>query len=292
MAWILFTLLAGFMQAWRNALQKKVRETNTTSAATLSRFIYASPLALFYLFSLYQSNDSLTIPNFHPKFIYTILQISVMQIMATLLMVMLFHKHNYVIGAGLAKSESMLTAILGIVFFGVHLSWLAWLGVILGTVAIWVMSSIESLKTVSFSTLFLGLGSGLCFALTSLWIREASLLLNSPPLVSAAWVLFLVISIQSIILTLWMLIKERQAWIILIRRPLLPFLVSLCSMLGSLGWFSAMSLEVVPKVKTLGLIEVGVAILISLFWLKEQVKIKDYFVFVLISIGGVLVVVG
>ncbi len=277
------------MQAWRNALQKKVRETNTTSAATLSRFLYASPLAFLYLLLLYYFNE-VSIPDFSGHFVRLIVQISVAQIMATALMVMLFHKHNYVIGAGLAKSESMLTALLGVAFFAVDLSWLPWLGVLLGTLAVWVMSSVESVKYVSISTLLLGLGSGLCFALTSLWIREASLLLSLPPLISAAWVLLLVIGSQTVILVFSMLYREPQALKQLFIQPKLPFLVSLCSMLGSLGWFSAMSLQVVPKVKTLGLFEVGVSILISLFWLKEQVKMRDYWAFSLIAMAGVLIV--
>lgn len=291
MAWIAFTLLAAFMQAWRNALQKKVRETNTTSAATLSRFLYASPLALVYLLLLYQGYDE-PIPEFNSHFVRLILQIAMAQIMATIFMVMLFHKHNYVIGAGLAKSEAMLTALLGVVWFSVSLSGLAWLGVIIGTAAVWVMSSIEKVKSISFSTLVLGLSCGLCFALTSLWIREASLLLETQAIVSAAWVLLLVICSQCLILGLWMLIKEPQALILLFKRPALPLAVSVCSMVGSLGWFSAMSLEIVPKVKTLGMVEVGFTILISLFWLKENIKKRDYVALALISVASTLIIWG
>lgn len=291
MAWIAFTLMAGFMQSWRNALQKKVRETNTTSAATLSRFLYASPLALLYLVLLYQHQNA-PIPDFSSHFVRLILQIAIAQIMATIFMVMLFHKHNYVIGAGLAKSEAMLTALLGVLWFSVNLSILAWLGVILGTLAVWIMSSIEKIKSISLSTLALGLSCGLCFALTSLWIREASLLLETQSIISAAWVLLLVILSQTLILGLWMLIKEPNAFKQLITRPALPMAVSICSMLGSLGWFSAMSLEIVPKVKTLGMIEVGFTILISVFWLKETVKKQDYIALVIIGVASVLIIWG
>lgn len=291
MAWIAFTLLAAFMQSWRNALQKKVRETNTTSAATLSRFLYASPLALLYLVLLYQNSNE-PIPEFSSHFFRLILQISVAQIMATVFMVMLFHKHNYVVGAGLAKSEAMLAALLGVVWFSVSLSGLAWLGVIIGTVAVWVMSSVEKIKSISFSTLALGLSSGLCFALTSLWVRQATLLLETQAIISAAWVLLLVICSQCLVLGLWMLFREPQALLRLFTRPALPLAVSVCSMVGSLGWFSAMSLEIVPKVKTLGMVEVGFTILISLFWLKESVKKQDYIALVLVSIASVLIIWG
>ncbi|MDN5714527.1 MAG: multidrug transporter, partial [Acinetobacter sp.] len=44
--WILFTLMAAFMQAWRNAFQKQLSTTVDVYGVTLARFIFALPLAL------------------------------------------------------------------------------------------------------------------------------------------------------------------------------------------------------------------------------------------------------
>ena len=51
--WILFTLMAAFMQAWRNAFQKQLSTTVDVWGVTLARFIFALPFAVIYLSSLY-----------------------------------------------------------------------------------------------------------------------------------------------------------------------------------------------------------------------------------------------
>lgn len=66
-------------------------------------------------------------------------------------------------------------------------------------------------------------------------------------------------------------------------------LISTTSCIGSIGWFSAMSLQAVPYVKTLGQIEVFFTLLIAVFWLKEGVGIKDMLALILIAIAAMLV---
>ncbi len=70
--------------------------------------------------------------------------------------------------------------------------------------------------------------------------------------------------------------------------------ISISSCLGSIGWFSAMSLTAVPYVKTLGQVEVFFMMLISSLWLKQRVKVKvkDMGGLVLIALAAVLVLWG
>src|SRR3989338_7685251 len=95
--WIPFTLLAAFMQAIRNALQKQLSKDVPVMGVTLARFIYAGPLALLYLIGLYQWHDY-AIPHFNLWFVFYVLSASAMQILATALMVVLFRLKNYAIG--------------------------------------------------------------------------------------------------------------------------------------------------------------------------------------------------
>ena len=44
--WILFTLMAAFMQAWRNAFQKQLSTTVDVYGVTLARFLFGFPLAI------------------------------------------------------------------------------------------------------------------------------------------------------------------------------------------------------------------------------------------------------
>ena len=52
MSWVLFTLGAVFLQTGRNALQSKLSDKVDTLGVTLSRFLFAPPIALAYLLLL------------------------------------------------------------------------------------------------------------------------------------------------------------------------------------------------------------------------------------------------
>ncbi|GAA0371549.1 DMT family transporter [Bowmanella denitrificans] len=289
MLWIPFTLMAAFMQAWRNAFQKQLSQDVAVSGVTLARFIYAGPLAALYLFVLYQWQP-VAKPDFSGLFGLYILGAALMQILATALMVKLFQLRNYAIGVGLAKSEAILAAALGVVFFAVSLDWLGWLGVLLGAVAVFLLSGIRAVHGWSWQTLCLGLGSGLAFALTSLWVREASLELGLPFPHGAAWVLLLVILLQSLLLVAWLIIRDMATLKALWQRPKLTLTISFCSCVGSIGWFTAMSLESVALVKTLGQVEVLFSLLISAWWFKEKLARADKLGLLLIVIAAICVV--
>lgn len=291
MNWIFFTFLAAFMQSWRNAFQSRLAGEVSTTGVTLARFLWASPIAALYLAFLYGLQPTV-MSTFSSTFITFIVAAALMQIVATALMVKLFKFNNYAVGAGLAKSEALVAAILGMIFFGTNLSFWGWLGVIIGGVGVFLMSTQGNLRQMSLMTILLGLGSGSAFALTSLWIREASLSLGLPFPHSAAWVLLLVISLQTLLLTTYLFIVDKhtltQLWI----RPKLTLLTSTSSCIGSIGWFSAMSLQAVPYVKTLGQIEIFFTMLISVFWLKQKIKIKDGFGLMLVALAAILVMWG
>ncbi|UJF23480.1 DMT family transporter [Shewanella sp. OMA3-2] len=286
--WIAFTVLAAFMQAWRNAFQSQLSQDVNIAGVTLARFIWAGPIAGVYLLSLYQWQPT-HIPDFNLDFIQFVIGASLMQILATGLMVKLFKMQNFAVGAGLAKSEALVAAILGVFFFGTQLSLLGWLGVMVGGIAIMLLSAKQGFKQLSIKTVLLGLACGSAFALTSLWVREASLQLDAPFPHAAAWVLLAVISLQTVLLVGYLLTYDKATLIDLFKRPKLTLLISVTSCIGSIGWFTAMSLQAVPYVKTLGQIEVFFMMLIASFWLKQKVKINDMLGLLLIAIAAVLV---
>ena len=288
MIWIAFTCFAAFCQAWRNALQSKLSKHLNVMAVTLARFLWASPLALLYLVCLHQWQP-VEIPHFSAKSYFFIGGAAVMQIIATALMVVLFKQKNFAIGAGLAKCEAPVAALLGVLFFSTTLSYWGWLGVAIGAVAIIIFSTPGKLQDMSLKTVAIGLASSTAFALTSLWIREASLSLSVPFPHSAAWVLFLVISLQTLMLTSYLFARDRPALKLMFTHKKLVIFTSLTSFLGSLGWFSAMSLQTVPYVKTLGQIEIFFMMFISAYWLKEKTRKKDMLALVLVGIAAALV---
>ena len=246
MTWIFLTIFAAFMQSWRNALQSKLSATVSVAGVTLARFIIASPIAALYLFVVYQYQDA-ALPDFNLAFIGYIVGASIVQIVATGLMVKLFKMNNFAVGAGLAKSEALMAAILGVMFFGSALSLLGWVGVFIGAIAVLLLSGIANVNHFNLGTALLGLSCGTSFALSSSWIREASLNSGLTFPHSAAWVLLLIISLQTLMLCVYIAFKERDTFKKMWHHKGTTTAVSVCSCLGSIGWFSAMSLQHVAK---------------------------------------------
>lgn len=142
MGWIVFTFIAAFSQSWRNAFQSQLSKTLNVSGVTLARFLWASPLALIYLIGLYQWQPA-DMPTFTSHSWFFLIAASIMQIIATALMVVLFKQKNFAIGAGLAKSEAPVSAFLGVLFFGTSLTLLGWVGVLIGGVAVMLLSCLK-----------------------------------------------------------------------------------------------------------------------------------------------------
>ena len=291
MIWVYMTIFAALMQTWRNSLQSELSSHINVVGVTLARFIWAGPIAACYLFILYQlpQAQNLPIPDFDNHFYLLVLGASIVQIIATGLLVLLFKQNNFAIGAGLAKSEAIIAAIIGSIFLGTALTTIGWGGVLIGSIAVFYMSNIKGVQGLSFKTLSIGLTCGCCFALTSLAIREASLMLDLPFLHRAAWVLVLVICTQTLILISYLLATDRDTFKKLFSYKKLTLMTSITSCLGSIGWFTAMSLQSVPYVKTLGQVEVLFTLLFSTYYLKQKVTRKDAVNLLLIAIAAVMV---
>lgn len=304
MSWVLFTLGAVFLQTGRNALQSQLSAKVDTVGVTLSRFLFAPPIALVYLVghSYFSASPSTVeagglpsfIPTFSTTFAALVVLASVLQIAATSFMVMLFKQRNFAIGAGLAKSEALVAGILGTAFFGSYLSLMGWFGIVLGGVAVFILSTGKNLQSskksgLSPTTLFIGLASGACFALTSLFVREAAHELMLPLTQAAAWVLVWIVSIQAIGLTAYILLTKPNVIKQLISNIRTVFIISTVSCLGSVCWFTAMALQHVAYVKTLGQVEVLLTLLLAHFWMNDKVTKREVVGLLLIGIAATMV---
>lgn len=288
MSWILFTLGAVVMQTVRNALQSKLSGAVNTSGVTLSRFILAPPIALVYLLILYSSSAS-QVPEFSGSFIAVVLCASLLQIAATSLMVILFKQKNFAIGAGLAKSEALVAGVVGMLFFGSYLTPLGWVGIVIGAIAVFVLSSGNRLHGISVKTMVIGLACGTCFALTSLLVREASHMLNVQHTVAAAWVLLWVLCVQTISLSGYIALTKPFVFRQLTNAKKQVLAISTVSCLGSVCWFTAMALQHVALVKTLGQLEVLLTLILSHYWLKNAVTKHEIAGLLLIGLAAIFV---
>ncbi|MGB0494858.1 MAG: DMT family transporter [Kangiellaceae bacterium] len=275
--WIYFTVLAAFMQAVRTAGQKQLSHHLDAIATTLVRFLFALPIVWLYL-GLVKYHKQLEFPAVNYDFIQLASLAAIAQIVGTAFTIKAFSYQNFAVATSLVKTEAILTALLGVLMFDAVLSGFGWISVVIGGIAVLLLSNVDkNLMSIfkSPAALF-GVGAGLCFALASLWIREASLILNTDLLLSAAYTLAFTVTLQSVIIVVYLLIKDKNQFTKMTGYWKLCWFVGATSALGSIGWFTASSLQTVAYVKALGQIDFFFTLIITLKIFKESISVREY----------------
>jgi drug/metabolite transporter (DMT)-like permease len=245
--------------------------------ATLVRYVFGLPFAIAYLLfiSQFTAIDLFSEALTNTRFIIYGLMAGVAQIVATVLLVKCFSFRNFTVGTSFAKTEAIQTAIFGMLLFGSALSALGWLAVAVGVLGIFIVSIPTKTGQWEPMNVVLGTLSGTAFALTSLWLREASLSLELPALKSAAVTLVFMVSAQAIMCMAYIAVREREQFFAIRKRIKLAWFVGLTSALGSVGWFTAMTLQNPALVKSLGQIEFMFTLLLTTFFFKEKVTRRE-----------------
>lgn len=293
--WIGFTLLAAFMQAVRTAGQKTLSTSISAMATTMVRYAYGLPFAAIYLAYLlwarpeWQSQVQLSEIFLNGKFIAFASAASIAQIGATFALIKVFAQRNFAVGTSFAKTEAIQVAILGAVFFGDHLNTLGWLAVIVGVIGTLIVSGLKTLKGASPAATLYGIASGALFALTSLCLREASLSLGLPLVLSAAITLIFMVCQQSIFCAVYLSLVEPEQWRKMRSLQRACWFVGATSAAGSVGWFTAMSLQNAALVKTLGQVEFFITLALTRFYFKEKIARFEFWGMACI-VGSVILV--
>jgi drug/metabolite transporter (DMT)-like permease len=81
--------------------------------------------------------------------------------------------------------------------------------------------------------------------------------------------------VQALALGAWLFWREREEIGRVLSSWRVSGLVGLTSMLGSLGWFTAFTLQSAAYVKAVGQVELLFTFLFSIFWLKERSSAKE-----------------
>ena len=287
--WIIFTLLAVVMQSIRTAGQKSIAQKISIPATTLVRFLFGLPFAVLYFLSLktYYQVDAV---NADSQFFLPASLAGVAQIFATLFLVKAITIRNFAVGTALAKTEAILTAIIGAWFFSAALSFIGYLSVVVGVTGVLVASNWKiSLSDLGENqSIKYGLGAGLGFALASLWLRQVSLSLELPRLLSAATVLVYMVALQTAICFAWIVITQREQFRRIMNNIMPSVFIGFTSVAGSVGWFTAMSLQNAAMVKTLGQIEFVATLLITYLYFHEKINRREYVGIVLVTLSVLL----
>ena len=275
--WVPITLAAAFMQNLRSALQKHLKESLSTSGATFCRFVYAVPLALAYV-SLLGEGYGLEWPTPNPRFVLFAMLGGIAQITATALLVSLFSLRNFAVGTTYSKTETVQTAIFGFILLGEPVSLAAALAIgisLVGVLAISVARSTLTLRNLLVGwtdrAALIGVLSGTFFGVSAVSYRAASLSLGGDGfLMQAAFTLACVLVFQTVLMAAWIRVREPGELTRVGRAWRVAAFVGVSGMLGSAGWFTAMTLENAAYVRALGQVELVFTFMASWFFFRER----------------------
>lgn len=289
MSWIIISILAALAQTVRTSLQKQLKSSLSNAGITWVRFGFGLPFAVIYFLIL--NHLGLEMPDINQPFIINSFLASICQIIGTFLLVSLFSYKNFAVSTLYAKTEVIQTAIIGIIFFGEYLSIFGILAIMLGVFGIFIISLAEGkisfkmlLKSLSHKTAIIGILSGTFFSLSALFIKNSSYHLGlETPVISSSTTLLTMTIMQTIILGIYLLSKERDQFSKMHKNLKIISLIGLTSIVGSIGWFTAFALTNVAYVKIVGQIELLFSILITHKIFKEKFNRMEI-------IGGLLVI--
>ncbi|WP_191602363.1 DMT family transporter [Marinomonas algicola] len=275
--WILSTLMAAWFQSMRTAHQNSLSKESGTLHATLARSLFGLPFVFLYGVFCWVILGEITLPP-TLSFYFSALIGAIAQVAATYLMLTLFKTQSYTSGTLFAKTEAIMTALLGLFIFASALSFSAWVGIVLGVIGIVILSLKTSISLAGFfqKGALLGLASGLCFAITSLSVTFASHQLDGHLATRAALTLILVLAIQSILLWSIQSYIEKKLFSPFTKNLNVSTKVGFFSAIGSIGWFTAFALANPALVKTLGQIEVIGTLYYSKYRFSEQISFREW----------------
>lgn len=293
--WIAITIGAAFVQNIRSSLQKHLRGKMGTAGATFVRFGFGVPFAFLFLTIAVLATEA-ELPALNARFAMWIVLAAIAQILAQVLLIILFTQRNFAVGSAYIRVEPILAAAFGIALlaeapslpvivavlvsvFGVLMITLA-----RSNVGIWSLATALSKREAQ-----LGLGSAAIFGFAAVAYRAASLSLDGPNfLVQGGVTLCVAIVLQSILVAAWIYTKDRGDFANIAATWKTGLTVGFVGALASFGWFTAMTLEQAAAVKAVAQIEMLFAFATTYFVFKEHMNLREVMGCLLI-VAGVLV---
>ena len=297
--WVPITLAAAFMQNLRSALQKHLKGTLSTSGVTFCRFVYAAPLALVYVAALGEGYG-FEWPDPSPRFALFAMLGGITQITATALLVYLFSLRNFAVGTTYSKTETVQTAVFGLVILGEPVSSLAAVAIVISLVGVMSISVAKSHLTLrnlfvglTGRAAFIGMLSGTFFGLSAVAYRAAALSLGGEGfLMQAGFTLACVVVFQTAVMAVWIRVREPGELTRVFRGWRVASLVGVAGMIGSVGWFTAMTLENAAYVRAVGQVELVFTFIASYFFFRERSTALEIAGILLIVAGIVTLLLG
>jgi drug/metabolite transporter (DMT)-like permease len=293
------TLGAALAQTLRNAAQRHLTRDLGALGATLVRFLYGLPFAVLWLAIAWIGFAGAgPWPAINAPFLIWTVVAALSQIAGTALLLRNMEERNFAIGVAYSKSEIIQVALFGLVLLGDRVSPSAVGSIVIASVAIVLLSlpaGNRSLAAIARGwasrSALLGLGSGAAFGMAAVGYRGAALALATQSVVfAAAESLVWAQTFQTVLLGGYLAWRQRTVAVEVVRAWRVSLLAGAMGATGSACWFTAMAMQPVAKVRTLGLIELYFSYVVSRRLFRERLGGSELVGLILLALGLVGIV--
>lgn len=285
MLWALFTLLAAAAQTLRNAMQRDLTERLGIVGATHVRFLFGFPFALILL-ALMAIVTSEALPPVSLAILPPVAIAALAQIGATALMLAAMQTKSFVVTTAYTKTEPVLVALFGLLVLGDQLSPAIASAIAIATFGVMLTAWPRESTGWSMRALALGLFSAALFAIAAIGFRAAIRALPEGGFgIRASTILVLGLGFQAATLSLWLAFTDRPALAAIARAWRPSLLAGFLGALASQFWFLGFALTSAANVRTLALVEVFFARIVSGKTFSEVPSKREGLGLVLIVIG-------
>ena len=287
--WIPITILAAGLQTGRNAIQLHLTNQLGTVGATLVRFLYGFPVSVLLTGIVIVLSKS-EIPNVNYSFVLYVIVGAYAQILATALMLSAMRYRGFVVVTALTKAEPIEVAVFGLIILNDQLSTLSTVGIICATFGVILLSHnpANNIRKLGLYPVLTALSAGIFFAIASVSFRGAILSIEGGNvLINSSWTLSFCLAIQTLSLCIWMYFFSRSELIQTFKLRRIAFLGGALGALASSCWFLGFALTAAANVRTLGLIEIFFAQILTWRIFIQKITPKE-----ILGIAGITLGVG
>ena len=282
--WVLFTVFASVGQVARNAMQRELTQTAGTAGATFVRFLFGLPFGILFLGVVAVMSEK-PLPAITLPFAAWTAMGAVAQMVATALMLMAMRERSFVVATAYIKTEPVLVAMFGLVFLGDALTLPMAAAILIATAGVMILSWTPGTHLSSARPAAFGIAAAALFGLSAVGFRGGILALGDDFfLIRATITLAASLLIQTALLLVYLTVLDRRALRALIKAWQPSLLAGFLGAGASELWFLAFALTSAANVRTLALIEVVFAQIVSHRLFAQRTAHRD--------LAGILLVVG
>jgi drug/metabolite transporter (DMT)-like permease len=282
--WVLFTIFASGGQVARNAMQRELTRTVGTAGATFVRFLFGLPFGIVFLVAVTATTGK-PLPAVTLPFTAWTVMGAVAQMVATALMLMAMRERSFVVATAYLKTEPVLVAVFGLAFLGDALTMPVAAAILIATMGVMIVSWTPGARLSSMRPAAFGVGAAALFGLSAVGFRGAILSLQIDSFVVAAtFSLAATLIVQTALLLIYLVALDWPALLAILKAWRASLFAGFLGAGSSELWFLAFALTAAANVRTLALIEVIFAQIVSHRLFSQRTAGRD--------VAGILLVVG